>query len=203
MTPWRTGRDPVTMPSSAFLRPESRMSDPSQPSTPEKKPRPVRRSLQPLPVRKLIEEDATGDWPRSGEASCAAKTQSRSGKVPEGDEAAIGGPASALSRQVDAVEVELDGEPWRMTVSGRAHVGHAGDSGAPILLVVFARSEEPDQPIREALAAGTELGRFSHHEIREIFRRSRPWAPPAPPATEDARRGREGYEGTAPRGRPG
>lgn len=167
------------------------MSDPSQPSTAEGKPRPVRRSGQPLPVRKLMEEDPAGGEPRSGEGSGAAKPRSPSGAVREGDDAPVDSSASASSGRVDAMEVDVDGEPWRVAVSGRVRVGHAGDSGAPLLLIVFARPEAPDQPIREALATGTELGRISHHEISEIFRRSRPWVPPTPPASE-VRRPRRG-----------
>jgi hypothetical protein len=101
----------------------------------------------------------------------------------------------------EAVELQLEGESWRVTAAGRVRAGHPGDAGAPLLFLVFARSDAPGEPLWEALTPGTDLGRLSDHELGEIFHRARAWSPPPPPSAEDRGRGRGGRGGGGARGR--
>ena len=157
------------------------MSEPPQASTPPRKPKPIDRPGRPVPVRKLMGEEPTGEGgppedrkPASGPASLSA----RDSDLGEGD--ASGPPAPSEARPEEAVELRLEGESWRVTVAGRARAGHPGDAGAPLLFLVFARSDAPREPLWEALAPGTDLGRLSNHELGEIFHRARAWSPPRP-----------------------
>jgi len=67
------------------------------------------------------------------------------------------------------LEVELDGEPWVVTVRGRA----LSDGGAHLLLVGF-HPRGVDEPEREGMAVGRELEDLSPDELLAAWGRSRP-----------------------------
>lgn len=109
------------------------------------------------------------------------------GEDGEAERAPPRGPTSPASPE--PVEIQVDGECWRVTQVGRTRAGHPGDAGAPLLFLAFARSQAPESQVREALVPGTELPRLSHDQLQEAFQRSRPWSPP-PPSKQDSTRGR-------------
>ena len=181
------------------------MSEPPQASTPPRKPKPIDRPGRPVPVRKLMREESTGESgppqdrkPSSGSGTISPPT--RDSNPREGDASPPSAP-SDVRPQEEAVELWLEGESWTVTVAGRVRAGHPGDAGAPLLFLVFARSDAPGEPLREALAPGTDLGRLSSHELGEIFHRARAWSPPRASAAEDQGRGQGGRGGGGARGR--
>jgi len=179
------------------------MSEPPQASTPPRKPKPVDRPGRPVPVRKLMGEESTGEVGSPEDPEPASQGAPLPAQDPDpgmGD--AFGPSASSAAPPEEAVELRIEGESWRVTAAGRVRAGHPGDAGAPLLFLVFARAEAPGEPLREALAPGTDLGRLSLHELGEIFHRARAWSPPSrPPAAEDQGRGRGGRGGGGDRGR--
>jgi hypothetical protein len=81
-----------------------------------------------------------------------------------------------------ALELELEGETWRVSVAGSARVGFPSDSGAPLLILHFhpsAGAPDPDQERRgrEGMVSGIWLSRLSYDQILDAFQRARPLSP--------------------------
>jgi hypothetical protein len=69
---------------------------------------------------------------------------------------------------------ESDGETWVVREVGQTRSGTGSDSGAPLLLLEFARSIDPEKPLRKNLAVATSLDALGDEELGELLQRSRP-----------------------------
>jgi hypothetical protein len=69
----------------------------------------------------------------------------------------------------------VDGEEWIATAVGRTSAGFDHDARAPLLLLSFARADDPDEPVREGYQVARELDAVPWERLREALRRSRPW----------------------------
>ncbi len=108
------------------------------------------------------------------------------------------GPQEPGASPSQEAEVEVDGSRWRVKVAGRVKAGHAGDAGAPLLLLTFHRGAH-DPPEREVLVPGADLHRVGEDGLVEAFRRSRPWSAPPEGRGEGGRaRGRGDGRGRPP-----
>jgi hypothetical protein len=68
-----------------------------------------------------------------------------------------------------------EGTEWiaRAAGFGASGRGRPGD-GAPLVLVTFARSDDPDHPVLEVLHVGRGLESLEDLELRELRKRARP-----------------------------
>jgi hypothetical protein len=78
-----------------------------------------------------------------------------------------------------ALDLELEGEVWRVSVAGSARVGFPSDFGAPLLILHFHPSaggldSDPERRGREGLVSGIWLSRLSYDQILDAFQRARP-----------------------------
>ena len=74
-----------------------------------------------------------------------------------------------------------EGEGWVVREAGRTSSGQPTDPSAPLLFLTFARAEEPDTPVREALTVGRSLEALTETELEAVLERARPLAPKTEP----------------------
>jgi hypothetical protein len=68
-----------------------------------------------------------------------------------------------------------EGEEWIASEAGRTSSGRGSDSRASLLLVLFARAAEPEQPVREALTTVPDLDHLGDEELAALLQRARPF----------------------------
>ncbi len=73
---------------------------------------------------------------------------------------------------------DLEAQRWIVRAAGATRSGTGSDTGAPLLFLTFAREEEPDRPVREAIAVASDLEALTWDELEELFARSRPFREP-------------------------
>lgn len=111
------------------------------------------------------------------------------------------GAADAREASPDEVEpalsdeerrIEVDGVVWRVEEGGRTRSGSGGDSGAPLLRVLFRKvtgrkeggGDEPgdstveDRPDREGITVARALPELPDAALVDLLGRSRPWRSP-------------------------
>lgn len=66
-------------------------------------------------------------------------------------------------------------EEWIVRVEGRTRSGRREDAGAPLLLLSFARAEDPDRRLREAVGIGRSLETLTPGELGRLLDASRPY----------------------------
>ena len=74
-----------------------------------------------------------------------------------------------------------EGEGWIVREAGRTSSGQPTDPSAPLIFLTFARADEPDTPVREALAVGRSLEGLTEAELEAVLERARPLAPKTEP----------------------
>lgn len=85
-------------------------------------------------------------------------------------------------------EVLLPGGEWVIRSGGQTRSGVPGDSGAPLLLVLFHRRDPKSgaveaKPAREVWTVGRDIEAFDSAKLTELVARSRPYrALPDPPS---------------------
>lgn len=81
-------------------------------------------------------------------------------------------PLEAPTRTVRLGEGE--GEVWVVRVEGRTTTGQPPDAGAPLLFLSFATEEDPEHPVREAMAVGRSLEALSEAQLEALLAGARP-----------------------------
>ena len=66
-------------------------------------------------------------------------------------------------------------EEWVVREGGRTASGRGPDPRAQLLLLLFARGAEPDQPIRELLICGERLDELTDEDLIALLGRARPY----------------------------
>jgi len=66
-------------------------------------------------------------------------------------------------------------EEWAVRESGWMASGRGSDTRVPMVLLLFARRAEPDQPIQEILISGRGLEELTDQELSVLLGRSRPY----------------------------
>lgn len=66
-------------------------------------------------------------------------------------------------------------EEWIVRVEGRTSSGRREDPGAPLLLLSFARAEDPDRRLREVVGIGRSLEALTPGELGRLLDASRPF----------------------------
>ena len=66
-------------------------------------------------------------------------------------------------------------EEWAVRESGWMASGRGSDTRGPMVLLLFARRAEPDQPIQEILISGRGLDELTDQELSVLLGRSRPY----------------------------
>ena len=84
-------------------------------------------------------------------------------------------PAQPMADEASSKMIRVEDEEWIAWAVGSTQSGTAPDSGAPLLLVVFSRVQEPDVYLREAVGVGESLADLSHHALEHLFEGSRPY----------------------------
>jgi len=92
------------------------------------------------------------------------------------------------------------GEEWIARVTGQSSSGILPLRTVPLLEITFARAQEPDRPLRQALGYGTNLGRISDQELLSLLQRSDPFKEPIQEIESQDRKGRKVKNQRGPRG---
>jgi hypothetical protein len=66
-------------------------------------------------------------------------------------------------------------EEWAVRESGWTTSGRGSDTRVPMVLLLFARGAEPDQPIQEILIPGRGLDELTDQELSVLLGRARPY----------------------------
>lgn len=77
--------------------------------------------------------------------------------------------------ELPSVHLSRDDEEWIVRVEGRTHAGVPGDSGAPLLLLTFARAETPHERVLETLHVGRRLDRLSERQLLAALAGAHPY----------------------------
>ena len=77
----------------------------------------------------------------------------------------------------ETLEVTLDDrdEQWIVRVEGRSETGRASDRGASLLLLSFARAQEPDRRVLEALVPARQLDDLHPVQLRAALSAAGPY----------------------------
>lgn len=152
----------------------------SDPSEAEESPDPDRdrETEAPEPARPSVASDDTQEQ-RSG--------------PPTPVRAMMGEPDAGLSdegpsEETPSREIEVRGERWTAHAVGRTRSGTSPDPGAPLLLIAFARTEDPADFAWEGLTVAESLAEISDDELQELFERARPFRPLPDPEEREERR---------------
>jgi len=78
-------------------------------------------------------------------------------------------------------QLEHAGEEWVARAIGWTRSGRWPDAGSPLLLVAFARAQEPSRFLHESLIVGESLAEVSTDDLLDGFARSKPYGKPATP----------------------
>ncbi len=81
-------------------------------------------------------------------------------------------------------------QEWIARVSGTCTSGVLPLRVIPIMEVAFSKVQEPDRPLRKAVARGTALEELEDHQLQALLETSRPFGDPG----EGSRRRRGGRE---------
>lgn len=93
------------------------------------------------------------------------------------EEAAPAADLPALS-VVPSATFDSDGCTWIARISGVSASGRGRPgTGAPLSLVTFARQDDPDHPVCEALMVGRGLDGLSEETLSDLLSRARPTPP--------------------------
>lgn len=129
------------------------------------RPTPVRKAMpsaRPTPVRKR--ESASGE---GGDEDPDRPTPVRQAMEAEREEPP---PVEAPS-----LRFFREDEEWIVRVEGRTTSGRREDAGAPLLLLSFARAEDPDRRLREVVGAGRTLEALGPDQLGRLLDASRPY----------------------------
>ena len=74
-----------------------------------------------------------------------------------------------------------EGVEWIAKGVGRGASGTARDRTVPLVLVIFARADDPERPLREGWFVGRHLDRASEDELGELLVSARPARSPDEP----------------------
>jgi hypothetical protein len=98
-----------------------------------------------------------------------------------------------------------DGRRWRVEVGGRSRVGRRGESGVPVLLLLFRPEEAaPDAaPVLEVLAPGEELEGFSESRLAALVDEAEPFRAIEPRGSPEGGRRSSSRRDRSPRGESG
>ena len=101
------------------------------------------------------------------------------GGMPTPVRAMMGASESLLPSDPDEslAAIEIEGDRWIALALGSTRSGTVRDRGAPLLLIGFARAEQPDVCVREALGVAETVAELGSHELADLFARSRPYRP--------------------------
>lgn len=80
-----------------------------------------------------------------------------------------------------SVRFRAQGVEWLARVAGSAASGGAPGTGAPLVLLRFARAEDPERPLREILRVGRGLADLTDGELADLLARARSVAAPPQP----------------------
>ena len=69
--------------------------------------------------------------------------------------------------------LEVNGEEWIVTEGGSTSSARGTESRAHLILLLFARAAEPDQPVREVLTAVPGLDELGDDELIHLLARAR------------------------------
>ncbi len=136
--------------------PPADRTPPPDPPPPHPSPTPVRRS--PPPAR------------------------SQGGRGDQGPDRGRGGPHPTPRDPLASAElpwrtIRAGSEDWVIREAGRTASGTGGDSRAPLVLLFFARAEEPERPLRELLTGAGRLHDFTDDYLIDLLAASRPVRP--------------------------
>jgi len=87
-------------------------------------------------------------------------------------------PAQPMADEASSKAIKVGDEEWIAQAVGSTQSGTASDSGSPLLLVVFSRVQEPEVYVCEAVGIGESLADLSHHALKCLFERARPYLQP-------------------------
>jgi hypothetical protein len=102
---------------------------------------------------------------------------------------------ASRSKEEELREVSGEGDDtWYVRVGGTQRTGTAPDRGATLLLLLFQRSREGEDPEREVWAPARSLDELTDEALLGFLEKSRPYRAPEEPAAPGAaeRRRRRG-----------
>lgn len=84
------------------------------------------------------------------------------------------------------------GEDWVVRVSGRSGSGILPLRSIPLMELIFARAQEPDQPLKRTTRQGSELDSVTDGDLAELLATATAYRPPLEERISEPRRGGRG-----------
>lgn len=129
------------------------------------RPTPVRQTVPPARPKSVRQRDATA--PEAEDDDPERPTPVRQAMEVEREEPPPVEPPSLRFLRED--------EEWIVRVEGRTRSGRREDAGAPLLLLSFARAEDPERRLREAVGIGRTLESLTPGDLGRLLDASRPY----------------------------
>ncbi len=92
----------------------------------------------------------------------------------------ISSPVEAQRAEEIERRIEIGEEQWIARTIGSTRSGSGSDPGSPLVLIAFSRAEDPDLPVREALAVGASLADLGDTELQALLSQAKPFRAEAP-----------------------